>query len=448
MTERPWTRSYAAGVPAEVDIPDHSLVALLDASVGRFRDHVALDFYGSTTTYGRLGEQVERAASAMQGLGVAAGDRGGAHPAQLPPARRRVLRLGVVVVEHNPLYTPEELQVQLADHGARVAIVWDRSAGAVQQVAEQTQVETVVAVDLTTALPRLKRMMLRLPVPVPAGRATRAAMTARSPGTLSWERLVATSSPVDSATPRPTTRDVALLQYTGGTTDTPKGAILTHRNLLANAVQGRAWVPGLRDGEETIYAVLPLFHAYGLTLCLTFAVRIGVTFVLFPRFDVDQVLEAMGCRPATFLPAVPPIYQHLAAAARDRGVSLTSVPYGISGAMALPAETVELWEEVSGGLLVEGYEMTESSPVALGNPVSAERRPGTVGVRFPSTDGRLRGNQCHVRPVQAPRGRPDRRLPHDAGCCRPCDPRGRAKRGRRTPSGDARPCGERGLAGG
>ena len=390
MTERPWTRNYAPGVPADVEVPDQSLVDLLDASVARFGDHVALDFLGRTTTYAELGEQVGRAASALRGLGVSAGDRVALVLPNCPQhvvAFYAVLRLGAVVVEHNPLYTAEELQVQLADHGARVAIVWDKSAAVVQQVAGRTGVETVVAVDLTTALPRFKQLMLRLPVAT--ARATRAAMTAPAPGSLPWEGLVARAQPLEATWPRPRSTDVALLQYTGGTTGVPKGAILTHRNLLANAIQGRAWVPGLVDGEETIYAVLPLFHAYGLTLCLTFAVSIGATLVLFPRFDVDQVLETMKRRPATFLPAVPPIYQQLAAAARDRGVSLRSVRYGISGAMALPVETVTLWEEVSGGLLVEGYGMTESSPVALGNPVSPTRRPGTVGVPFPSTDIRV-----------------------------------------------------------
>ncbi len=390
MNERPWTRSYAPGVPATVEVPDQSLVDLLDASVARFGEHVALDFFGATTSYTDLGDQVARAAGALRGLGVTAGDRVALVLPNCPQhvvAFYAVLRLGAVVVEHNPLYTPEELQVQLADHGAEVALVWDKAVPAVQQVASRTPLRTIVAVDLTTALPLLKRLMLRLPVP--SARSTRAAMTAPVPGILSWRRLLAPAAPLDPTWPRPSSTDTALLQYTGGTTGTPKGAVLTHRNLLANALQGRAWVPGLRDGEETIYAVLPLFHAYGLTLCLTFAVRIGATLVLFPRFDVDQVLEAMERRPATFLPAVPPIYQQLAAAARERGVSLRSVRYGISGAMALPAETVELWEEVSGGLLVEGYGMTESSPVALGNPVSGERRPGTVGVPFPSTEMRV-----------------------------------------------------------
>ncbi len=390
MTESPWTKNYAPGVPATVDIPDHSLVDLLDASVERFGGHVALDFYGGTTTYAELGEQVAKAAQALHDLGVQAGDRVALVLPNCPQhvvAFYAVLRLGAVVVEHNPLYTPEELQVQLADHGARVAIVWDKAVPAVQQVADRTKVETIVAVDLTTALPRLKQLMLRLPVK--SARAARSAMTAPAPGSLSWASLVSAAEPLDPSRPRPGSTDVALLQYTGGTTGTPKGAILTHRNLLANALQGRAWVPGLVDGEETIYAVLPLFHAYGLTLCLTFAVGIGATLVLFPRFDVDQVLEAMARRPATFLPAVPPIYQALATAARDRGVPLTSVRVGLSGAMALPVDTVALWEEVSGGLLVEGYGMTESSPITMGNPASSSRRPGTIGVPFPSTEMRV-----------------------------------------------------------
>ncbi len=390
MTEQPWLSSYAPGVPATVDVPDESLFDMLERSVARFGSQVALDFYGSTTTYAALAEEVGRAAEALRRLGVEKGDRVALVLPNCPQhvvAFYAVLRLGGIVVEHNPLYTAGELTHQLADHGARVAIVWDKVVPVVQEVAPQTSVETVVGVDLTTALPLVKRLMLRLPIA--KARATREAMGGPAPGALRWEGLVAQSGPLDPAHPRPASGDVALLQYTGGTTGTPKGAILTHRNLLANALQGRAWVPGLLDGKETIYAVLPLFHAYGLTLCLTFAMSIGATLVLFPRFDVDQVLEAMKRRAATFLPAVPPIYQHLATAARERGVDLTSVRFGISGAMALPREVADLWERESGGLLVEGYGMTESSPVALGNPVSQARRVGTVGVPFPSTEIRI-----------------------------------------------------------
>jgi long-chain acyl-CoA synthetase len=229
-------------------------------------------------------------------------------------------------------------------------------------------------------------MRFALRLPVARARAARREMSGPvPPGGLRWERFASSTGPLDPAHPQPRPGDTALLQYTGGTTGTPKGAILTHRNLRANAAQGRAWMPGLTDGEETVYAVLPLFHAYGLTLCLTFAISIGATLVLLPRFDLEQLLDAIRRRPATFLPAVPPIYARVAAAARERGIDLTSIRYAISGAMALPPAVAEQWEAVSGGLLVEGYGMTETSPVALGNPAAPTRRPGTVGVPFPST---------------------------------------------------------------
>ncbi|MEU4480595.1 long-chain-fatty-acid--CoA ligase [Micromonospora sp. NPDC023966] len=385
--ERPWTRSYAPGVPAEIAEPTGSLVDLLTDAARRFGPRVALDFYGATTTYADLADQVARAAEALRRLGVGPGDRVALVLPNCPQhvvAFYAVLRLGAVVVEHNPLYTADELAHQLTDHGARVAVVWDKVA---PLVAGRGAVETVVSVDLTGGLPRLKRWALRLPLP--KVRAARAAMTAPAPGALSWSTLVADAAPLAADHPAPRPGDTALLQYTGGTTGVPKGAVLTHRNLRANAAQGRAWVPGLHDGAETVYAVLPLFHAYGLTLCLTFAVSIGATLVLFPRFDLDQVLDAARRRPPTFLPAVPPIYARLATAARERGVDLTSVRYAISGAMALPPATVQLWESVTGGLLVEGYGMTETSPITLGNPVAPTRRPGTVGVPFPSTEVRL-----------------------------------------------------------
>jgi long-chain acyl-CoA synthetase len=392
MTEvsRPWVARYAPGVPREISSPDESLCDLLDTAVRRFPDHVALDFYGAATTYRQLGEQVARAAQALADHGVAAGDRVALVMPNCPQhvvAFYAVLRLGAVVVEHNPLYTSGELQHQLADSGATVAIAWDKVVATLQSLALTTALRTIVAVDLTTALPRSARWKLRLPIA--RARTARAAMTAPTSGALHWDALLTRATPLDSDHPRPAPADLAVLQYTGGTTGVPKGAMLSHRNLRSNAAQGRAWVPTLKDGEEVVYGVLPLFHAYGLTLCLTFSMSIGAVLVLFPRFDVDQVLHAMRRRPATFLPGVPPVYQALAAAAVERGADLTSIRVGISGAMSLPTSTVEEWERVTGGFLVEGYGMTETSPVTLGNPVGAQRRPGTVGVPFPSTDIRI-----------------------------------------------------------
>jgi len=401
--DRPWARSYAPGVPLDIDVPEESLVDLFDASVARFGPLVALDFFGATTTYAELGVQVAQAAEGLRGLGVKAGDRVALVLPNCPQhvvAFYAVLRLGAVVVEHNPLYTREEMAFQVADHRPQAIVAWDKVAPLVRTLADELGVQTVLAVNLPSALPLAKRWALRLPLR--KARQTRDAMTAPARGVASWERLVAGSAPLAADHPRPSPHDVALLQYTGGTTGRPKAAVLTHRNLRSNAAQGRAWLPGLVDGEEVVYAVLPLFHAYGLTLCLTFAVSIGATLVLLPRFDVDLVLQAVRRRPATFLPAVPPIYERLAKAARERGVDLSSIRYAISGAMSLPKSTADLWESVTGGILTEGYGMTETSPVALGNPAGPSRRIGAVGVPFPSTEVRIVDQHDHTRVV--PRG--------------------------------------------
>ncbi len=391
LSGRPWLSSYAPGVEAEVEVPAESLPEMLIRSALRHRDRVALDFFGAETTYTELAEAVVQAAEALRTLGVKAGDRVALVLPNCPQhvvAFYAALRLGAVVVEHNPLYTAPELEHQLADCGAKVVVCWDKAAPVVDGLRATTAVEVILAVDLTIAVPWLMRLKLRLPVA--KARAGRAAMTGPVPaGVLSWERVSTSTGPLDPAHPQPRPEDVALLQYTGGTTGTPKGAVLTHRNLQTNAAQGRAWMPGMKDGQETVYAVLPLFHAYGLTLCLTFSMSIGATLVLLPRFDLEQMIAAIRRRPPTFLPAVPPIYERLAAAAREGRVDLTSIRYAISGAMALPPAVVETWEAVSGGLLVEGYGMTETSPISLGNPAATTRRPGTVGVPFPSTRIRI-----------------------------------------------------------
>lgn len=390
LTTRPWLTQYAPGVPWDIEPTDDTLCDLLDDAVARFSDRAALDFYGKATTYGELSLAVARAAGALRDLGVERGDRVALVLPNCPQhvvAFYAVLRLGAIVVEHNPLYTTDELATQFADHGARIAIAWDKTVPALTEVAESTDLGTILAVNLTRALPLGKRFALRLPVA--KARHTRTAMTAKAPGTPSWDATVARATPISSDHPRPSADDIAALQYTGGTTGVPKGAMLTHRNLRANAAQGRAWVPGLADGEEVIYALLPLFHAYGLTLCLTFAISIGATLVLFPRFEAQQALEAMKRRPATFLPGVPPMYQALADAALESGADLRSVRFAISGAMSLPTTIVDHWEAVTGGLLVEGYGMTETSPVSVGNPIAPTRRPGTIGVPFPSTYVRI-----------------------------------------------------------
>jgi long-chain acyl-CoA synthetase len=388
---RPWLSAYAPGVPHDIAPSTESLVDMLDASVKRYGKRTALEFFGAETSYDDLAEQVSRAAEGLRRLGVKKGDRVAIVLPNCPQhvaAFYAVLRLGAIVIEHNPLYTARELRHQFEDHGARVAIVWDKVHDVVSAFPGDVPLDRIVSVDMTAALPFGKRVALRLPIA--KARATRASMTATPSArrVFTWEKLL-DSPRVLRKYPRPTVDDVAVLQYTSGTTGTPKGAILTHGNLRANASQGQAWVPGLKLGRETFYGVLPLFHAYGLTLCLTVAMSIGAKLVLFPKFDVDMVLDAARKSPPTFLPAVPPIYDALTRVSKRRRAGLSRIRFAISGAMSLPVATVERWEEASGGLLVEGYGMTETSPLAVGNPMGPSRRPGTVGVPFPSTEIRI-----------------------------------------------------------
>jgi len=391
FADRPWLSSYGEGVPHDIAEPTETLVDMIWASTRTYRQGVALEFFGATTTYGELREQIARVANGLSKLGVGHGDRVAIVLPNCPEhivAFYAVLRLGAIVVEHNPLYTERELRHQFEDHGAKVAIAWNKVADTILAFPSDVAVETVVHVDITRSMPATTRLALRLPIT--KARESRAALTVTEPvsGGVDWQTLLK-SKYLPNDAPKPTLDDIAVLQYTSGTTGTPKGAILTHRNLRANAMQGEAWVPGLRKGEEVFYGVLPMFHAYGLTLCLTFAMSIGARLVLFPKFDEKLVLDAMLKSPATFLPAVPPIYERLAKAAAKRKISLSGIRFAISGAMSLPIEIVKTWEKATGGLLVEGYGMTETSPVALGNPIAPTRRPGTVGVPFPSTEMRI-----------------------------------------------------------
>lgn len=386
---RPWVASYAPDVPARVEVPDGSLSHLIEESVRTYGSHVALEFFGATTTYAELGDQIARAAEGLRKLGVKKGDRVALVLPNCPQhvaAFYAVLRLGAVVVEHNPLYTPRELRHQFEDHGATVAIVWDKVAATVQELPADLGVGTIVSVDLTRAMPASKRIALRLPVK--AARTARDQLTAKTTGTIRWDALVA-SRKLKASYPRPERDDLALIQYTSGTTGQPKGAMLSHGNLSVNAAQSRAWVPTIERGTSVVYAVLPLFHAYGLTLCLTFAMSMGARLVLFPKFDPDLVLDVVKKRPATFLPAVPPIYERLVQSAEKRKVSLSGIQIAISGAMSLPQSIVDLWEQKTGGYLVEGYGLSECSPVLMANPVGATRKPGTVGLALPSTELRV-----------------------------------------------------------
>ncbi len=380
-----WTSHYQPGVPTEITLPTQSLDSLLETAVREGGNAVATEFFGAEMTYRQLGDRVARAAEGLRQLGVRAGDRVALILPNCPQhliAFYAVVRLGAVVIEHNPLYTAPELERLFEDHGARVAICMDSTIPTLDKLPNYARPATVISVNLIKALPKTLQLALKLPIgPL---KKKRAALSSGTKGTISWEKLI-NHRPLGRRYPHPHLHDLAAIQYTSGTTGGAKGAMLTHFNLYSNALQGEAWMLGAVVGEETSYAVLPMFHSFGVTMHTTFGVLKQARQVLFPKPDTEMILDAWRKHPATIFCVVPILYQRTAEAARERGQSLSSARWCISGAMALPDDTRELWESLTSGLLVEGYGLTEASPVALGNPFFPTRLSGTIGVPFPST---------------------------------------------------------------
>jgi long-chain acyl-CoA synthetase len=392
---RPWLRYYPAGVPAGADFPDAPLTSVLDDSARRYPRRPALVFLGRKISYRELSVQVDRFADALRGLGVHHGDRVATVLPNCPQAVIAffaTLRRGAVIVQNNPLYTAAELHAQLADSGAKVVLVFDRAYETVAAAVPGTKVEHVIVTSLTEYLPVGKRLALRLPLR--RAREKRAELTAELPADhddypLRFPEVMADARPRHIPVPVDPARDLAALQYTGGTTGTPKGAMLTHANLLANAYQTAAWDPGYTPGQEVTLAVLPLFHVFGLTLGLTTTMLIGGTVVLVPKFDLDLVLNEIRDNRPTILPGVPPIYQQIAESPAAGSAHLDSIRTCVSGAMKLRRETVDSFRRATGARVVQGYGMTETAPVIMANPLNGNARHVSVGVPMPGTMARI-----------------------------------------------------------
>ncbi|MFN3340650.1 MAG: long-chain-fatty-acid--CoA ligase [Dietzia sp.] len=390
--DRPWTAHYTPGTTHDLDYGTTTLIDQFDDAVRTYSDGPATEFFGRLTPYSEIGVRVRRAAEGLRRLGVGRGDR---VAVLLPNCPQGIvvfyaaLRIGAIVVEHNPLYTADELEGPFADHGAEVVVTWNVVAGMVRELADRpgTAIEHIIAVDLLDELPAAKRLALKF-LPVPSLRASRAKLSAPAPGTLDW-RGFETGPELDFSHPRPKADDPALILYTSGTTGTPKGATLTHANLVANAKMGQAWVPELEFGRERFLASLPMFHAYGVTLCVVIGIAVGARLQLVPAPEMDLIMPILAKDLPTFIPAVPPIYSKILEEAGKRKIPLHGIRHSLSGAMSLPDELIEKWEAATGGLLVEGYGMTETSPITVGNPMSTARRAGSIGVPFPDTDVRV-----------------------------------------------------------
>ena len=378
---------YAPGVPQTIAVTGERLTDMLEAVAARYPDRAALDFLSRQMTYKELLENSRKGAKVLADAGVREGDRVGMVMPNCPQhvvAVFAALWLGAIVVEHNPLAPADELRHEFDNHGARVVIAWENSMDKLAFLQDRAR---VFSMDLTRALPGFTQTALKLPVP--ALRKRRATLSTKPPRwTRSWDRSVQDAGmwkgecPVDADAP-------ALLLHTGGTTGVPKAGILTHKNLRSNISQSLAWVPPLHEGSEVFNCVLPLFHAFGFTIGCMCGLALGATVALFPKFDPAMMLTSQKRLPCTFMLGVPPMYERLLAAAKTLDADLSSMKFSLSGAMPLDADLAARWEKATGGYLIEGYGMTEASPIILGSPVSADRRPGFLGLPFPSTEVRI-----------------------------------------------------------
>ena len=378
---------YAPGVAYEIATPERPIPEMVLEVASRYPERAAIDFFARQLTYAELAEDMRQAAGALHQAGVRPGDRVALVMPNCPQHAVAVLGtmlLGAVVVEHNPLAPSGELEGEYARHGARVTIAWSKS---LDKLTFLGRGHTTFSMDLTTALPTASRLALKLPIK--AAREKRDQLSSPRPGwARSWTRAMRSATPWQGSCPS-AMDNVALLIHTGGTTGVPKAAALTHANLMANVEESIAWVPVLHEGAEVFYCILPLFHAFGFTIGFLAGLRLGATIAMFPKFDTAMVLAAQRRLPCTFFLGVPPMYERLLAAAESTNVDLSSIHFSLSGAMPLSASLADQWEQATGGLMIEGYGMTEASPILLGSPLASSRARGALGIPFPSTQVKI-----------------------------------------------------------
>jgi long-chain acyl-CoA synthetase len=395
IDHRPWFDSYPPDVPRSLaPFPRESVYTLLRNAAAGFPDKPALAFFGAHMSYASLLAEVERFSAVLAGLGVRKGDRVGMI---LPNCPEYVIaffacqRIGAVAVGNNPLYTERELEHQIKDSGAKVMIVLDQIYHRFGRVRDASGVQEVIAVKLNNYMKAPIKWLAPLkfkgdarkhgtPMPfIPADHAVRW-----------WADVMRTAGPMPpEATVGDPATEIAALVYTGGTTGLSKGAMLSHSNLVANALQASAWLNVVRQGEDGIVAALPFFHSFG-TLVMDFAMTKAAKLILLPRFEIDMALKAMSKEKPTLFPGVPRMYIALNQDPRTPKHDLASLKACISGAAPLPMAVAKRFEEITGGAkVVEGYGLSECSPVTHANPLVGVRKEGFIGMPLPDTDVKL-----------------------------------------------------------
>ncbi len=390
--EKIWRKTYSPGVPAEVNVGEFkSLKEILEKSCARFADRPAFTNMGTSISYADLDRLTRQFGAFLQkDLGLGKGDRVAImmpNLLQYPVALLGTLRAGMTVVNVNPLYTPRELRHQLRDSGASVIVVLENFASTLQEVLAETPVKTVLTTQIGDMQPGIKRLLVNFVVK----RVKKMVPDWHIPGTVDFRRALDRGAGEELDDVPVGHDDVAFLQYTGGTTGVAKGAVLTHGNIVANLLQVSAWIAGnLREGAETVVTPLPLYHIFSLTVnCLMF-LKWGANNVLItnPR-DIPGFIKEIKALKFSAITGVNTLYNALLHHPDIVSVDTSHLKIAVGGGMAVQRAVAEKWREVTGVTLIEGYGLTETSPVVCINPLEAKEFSGKIGLPIPSTEVRV-----------------------------------------------------------
>lgn len=385
---------YPREVPEHLTYPHETLHHVLEDSAQRYPDAVATIFFDATMTYGELDREANRFAHGLIGLGVEPGDRVAIHlpnSPQLLVSLYGALKAGAIATLVNPLYETRELAWQLEDSGAHVMVTLSQRELLAKAIKAQERVHLhhLIVTNIKDYFPTMMKALFTLAKEKKDGHR---AVIDDSKGQI-WFNNLLRKKP---GTPPGVVIDpgaTAILQYTGGTTGLPKAAELTHANLVANLTQARAWIFDLEDGKENIFMVLPLFHVYALTCC-NLAISIAARVTLLPRFDLAGAMKSIDRNKPTVFPGIPAMYaaiNHSLSHRKEgkRQADMSSIRICVSGSDKLPGDVKRQFEKLSGGTLVEGYGLTEASPVTHVNPIYGKNKIGSIGLPLPDTDVRI-----------------------------------------------------------
>jgi len=386
--DKPWLKKYEPQIPASLAYPDKTLSQILADTACRFPDRTATIFFKAKLTYRELDNLVSRCAAGLQRLGIKKGDRVAIlipNSPQYVMAYYAILRAGGIVVPCNPLYVARELQYQLQDSGARAIFTLSRFYKTVKEAQPGTPVEHIIVTNIKEYFPPLLRLLFTLVKEAKEGHRVDISGDLQA----IWLPKFLAEAPAQLEPVPADLADTAILLYTGGTTGVPKGAELSHRNILVNAVQTATWFSA-REGQEIVLSALPLSHSYGMTTAMNFPVVSGGTMILIanPR-DIRDVLENIQTFKPTAYPAVPTMYVGINNYPQVGKYNLRSIKACISGGAPLPVEVQKRFEEITGAHLVEGFGLSETSPVTHANPIYGENRIGTIGLPWPDTEAKI-----------------------------------------------------------